>query len=225
MSEATTQTPDLPPVFQAMVDAASKAIGIDILPDVDRALRIASATRCLVIDPHPQLLDIVKEYSRQEQKWGVQDHTPPHWIAIMTEELGEAAKASVNACLGGDDSRTKEEWLADYRTELVQLGALAVQAIACIDRGEWGRSDAEVEIEALDWHCTAVDKGVRNHWAHGVGRVTFSILDDGHSPVGLRQNESTSIGIPSVDEAKALAETRHRKAVLRAIGMEVADAE
>lgn len=223
MSDTTTKAAEYrEPAFMTLLD-----ISLDVLRRrVRGALGMVPDSAPYKVDPTPALLDIVKEFSRQEQKWGVQDHTPPHWIAIMTEELGEAAKASVNACLGGDDSRTKEEWLADYRTELVQLGALAVQAIACIDRGEWEKPQGpEVKIEALDWHGTELYNGVRCEQAYGVVRGVYTIDDGGEGAIALREGNSTISGIPSVDEAKALAETRHRKTVLRAIGVEPDDAE
>lgn len=41
---------------------------------------------------------IQAERQRQERKWGSQHHDPEMWLAILMEEVGEAAKA----CLEGD---------------------------------------------------------------------------------------------------------------------------
>lgn len=37
------------------------------------------------------LSDIVEERQRQEEKWGVQHHSPIQWLAILAEEVGEMA--------------------------------------------------------------------------------------------------------------------------------------
>ncbi len=73
------------------------------------------------------LLAIAAERQRQDDKWGVQRHSWPEWIAILTEEVGEAAQCAVN-----------EHWhptgdLAALRTELVQTAAIAVHIIEHID--------------------------------------------------------------------------------------------
>jgi hypothetical protein len=37
------------------------------------------------------LEEVNTERYRQEMKWGPQHHTPEEWLAILTEEVGEAA--------------------------------------------------------------------------------------------------------------------------------------
>lgn len=73
------------------------------------------------------LVSIIDERTRQDEKWGLQRHSWPEWIAILTEEVGEAAHAAV-----------EERWrptgdLGALRTELVQVAAVAVQMIEHID--------------------------------------------------------------------------------------------
>ena len=71
----------------------------------------------------PAVLDNIKEErSRQEAKWGKQNHQPLTWLAILGEEVGEANKAVL------------ENELSDYRSELVQVAAVAAAAIECLDR-------------------------------------------------------------------------------------------
>ena len=60
---------------------------------------------------------IIDERRRQNAKWGVQRHLPVVWSAILAEECGEVAKAS----LENDPSA--------YVTELVQVAAVAVAAL------------------------------------------------------------------------------------------------
>ena len=57
------------------------------------------------------------ERDRQDAKWGVQRHKANMWLSILMEELGEAAKAT----LDGDP--------VGYVDELVQVAAVAVAAI------------------------------------------------------------------------------------------------
>ncbi len=49
---------------------------------------------------------IDKERSNQINKWGLQDHLPHIWLAILMEEVGELARA-LNDCEGPD--RIQEE--------------------------------------------------------------------------------------------------------------------
>ncbi len=69
------------------------------------------------------------ERQRQDEKWGIQNHDPDHWLAILTEEVGELAKAILEAAHGSP--------VEDIRKEAVQVAAVAVALIECLDRGEW----------------------------------------------------------------------------------------
>ena len=71
------------------------------------------------------LESITYERARQDDKWGVQNHHPYTWLAILGEEYGEAC----NALLGGS--------LLNLRQELIETAAVAVAMIECLDRGEW----------------------------------------------------------------------------------------
>jgi len=53
------------------------------------------------------------ERARQDRKWGEQDHSPEIWLAILLEEVGESAKATLE---GQRDELLKE---------LVQVAAVA----------------------------------------------------------------------------------------------------
>jgi len=65
---------------------------------------------------------IKAERSRQDNKWGEQNHMPFKWLAILGEEVGESNKAAL------------ELKLTQYRKELIQVAAVAVAAIECMDR-------------------------------------------------------------------------------------------
>lgn len=75
----------------------------------------------------PVLADVVEERARQDSKWGEQNHDPFTYLAILTEEVGEAAQAALHDQFGGKHAGT-------YRTELVQIAAVAIAMIECVDR-------------------------------------------------------------------------------------------
>ncbi len=71
--------------------------------------------------------DIAAERRRQDEKWGPQRHTWPIWSAILTEEAGEVAEASLRAHWGEDAT------LDQLRAELIQVAAVAVHIVEHID--------------------------------------------------------------------------------------------
>ena len=75
------------------------------------------------------LVDVEVERARQDAMWGVQDHHPAIWMMILGEEVGEANKAAIENRCGHP--------LSEYRKELIQVAAVAVAAVECLDRGEW----------------------------------------------------------------------------------------
>jgi hypothetical protein len=76
--------------------------------------------------------DIVFERIRQESKWGLQEHGPLQWLAILAEEFGEAAMA-VNEVEAG---RITPAVLENLRAEIVQTAAVAVAWLDDWDRRE-----------------------------------------------------------------------------------------
>lgn len=73
------------------------------------------------------LKKILKERDRQNVKWGEQNHDDYRWLAILSEELGEVSQAILHDEFGGEAAGTVEE-------ELVQVAAVAVQWLECIER-------------------------------------------------------------------------------------------
>ncbi|MGB0428949.1 MAG: hypothetical protein ACPGLV_00650 [Bacteroidia bacterium] len=90
------------------------------------------------------LEEIKQERVRQNQKFGEQNHKPIEWIAILSEEVGEAAKEALDHHFeypektesGKQECNTElqAQRLKDYRKELIQVAAVAVQMIECLDR-------------------------------------------------------------------------------------------
>lgn len=72
--------------------------------------------------------EVLAERSKQDTKWGMQNHGVMGWILIEAEEFGEAAKEANEVHFRGKDP-------AAYRAELIQVAAVAVAAIEALDRG------------------------------------------------------------------------------------------
>lgn len=75
------------------------------------------------------------ERGRQDARWGVQDHDPQVWMAILGEEFGEL-------CQAANDLRWREvepggDALAHALEEAVQTAAVAQAVVECLLRGSW----------------------------------------------------------------------------------------
>lgn len=70
---------------------------------------------------------IYTERQRQDAKWGVQNHDNWKWLAILVEEVGEAAKAILKAW---EENGNPE----DVRKELVEVVAVVFAWLECIER-------------------------------------------------------------------------------------------
>lgn len=76
------------------------------------------------------LIDVMIERVRQDTMWGEQNHAPYKYLAILLEEVGEAAKAF-------NDTREGKDTLDHCREEIIQVAAVAVAMAECLDRGKW----------------------------------------------------------------------------------------
>lgn len=77
---------------------------------------------------HEQILqDVLNERNRQNIKFGSnRNHHPFLWNTILSEEVGEAAEASL-------DIEFKGASIDNYRKELVEIAAVAIAAIQDLD--------------------------------------------------------------------------------------------
>ena len=73
------------------------------------------------------IAEVNEERGKQNDKWGEQNHSSEWWLAILSEEVGEAAQAVLHDKFGGRAAGT-------LRCELIQLAAIAVAWIECLDR-------------------------------------------------------------------------------------------
>jgi hypothetical protein len=79
------------------------------------------------------LHDILEERHRQDAQWGVPDHSPFVWGAILMEEVGEYYRAAL------------EDKPMDMHREAVQVAAVALAIVESITRVEVRRLEGEVK--------------------------------------------------------------------------------
>jgi len=78
------------------------------------------------------LKQVSDERISQDNTWGEQNHSNPHWLAILTEELGEVAECVCRTDV--HSSAVKESAERQLRNELIQVAAVAVAWVESIDR-------------------------------------------------------------------------------------------
>jgi hypothetical protein len=69
--------------------------------------------------------DILRERERQDEKFGVQTHTPAFWLVILVEEIGEMATEVLNM-------KFKGESFYKLYVETIQAMAVCMALIECI---------------------------------------------------------------------------------------------
>lgn len=78
------------------------------------------------------LHSVIWERVRQDKKFGEQNNSPLIWLPVLAEELGELSEAVVHTLYGG-----KYCGLKFVRAEAVQVAAVALAFVECLDRARW----------------------------------------------------------------------------------------
>lgn len=78
----------------------------------------------------PQQISVLvyEERRRQTAKWGLQQHSYPEWMSILTEEVGEAATAA-NKCHWAQKLPEALRHETQLETELIQCAAVIFQIL------------------------------------------------------------------------------------------------
>lgn len=132
-----------PPINDGVEDLRKTLNWLSQCVDSDHALEvseiksiwndISDAISKIELPPQPVsamedvLNEIRQERTKQDVKWGEQNHAPADWLIILGEEVGEVNKAALEAKFGSSTLR-------EYREELVQVAAVTVAMIECFDR-------------------------------------------------------------------------------------------
>jgi hypothetical protein len=83
------------------------------------------------------LWQLKQERQRQDMKWGIQNHPPEVWLAILSEEVGELATSLLDG-------------VKDTRTEALHVAAVAVAFMECLDRAEYSRIKKNCDEAVLE---------------------------------------------------------------------------
>jgi len=82
------------------------------------------------------LNDVIRERTRQDLKWGEQNHAPYKYLAILGEEFGETCRAAQDVEMCKNDTALPA-LLYHLRLEAVQTAAVALAIVECLDREKW----------------------------------------------------------------------------------------
>lgn len=77
------------------------------------------------------LRQVMDERVSQDRKFGTQSHSASMWLAILTEEVGEAAEQVVELA----SAIRVDDIAASLRDELIQVAAVAVAFVEWMDNG------------------------------------------------------------------------------------------
>ena len=72
-------------------------------------------------------LDVLRERKRQDDLFGQSNQNDFVWLAVLSEEVGEASQCALHKEFGGNEA-------GNLRTELVQVAAVAIAWIENLDR-------------------------------------------------------------------------------------------
>ncbi|MTI56131.1 hypothetical protein [Geosporobacter ferrireducens] len=85
---------------------------------------------------------VIAERKRQDDKWGEQNHEPTVWMGILGEEFGELCQAVNETYFDNGPEERKKGGYHNMRAEAVQVAAVAVSIVECLDRKYGGKGDA-----------------------------------------------------------------------------------
>lgn len=81
------------------------------------------------------ILDLVqRERTRQDKKWGVQNHSPEFWTGILGEEFGEYCQAVNETVFYNGKEAAKMGGNQNMLKELTHVAAVAIGAMECLLR-------------------------------------------------------------------------------------------
>lgn len=80
------------------------------------------------------LVEVLAERKRQNEKWGVQNHPMPVWLAILSEEVGEMAQEILNVQYPPPSPLSRLVDQDNLHKEAVQVAAVALQIVEFLNR-------------------------------------------------------------------------------------------
>ena len=90
-------------------------------------------TTVSILDDNP-LAAVLAERARQDAKWGEQNHDDLAWLAILMEEVGEAAECVCKTSIGPTAIEKPELHPAILESEVIHVAAVAVAWVEAMRR-------------------------------------------------------------------------------------------
>lgn len=86
---------------------------------------------------------IEAEHLKRDAQGKRQDLPNERWLALITEELGEAAEAVLEADPVLERKHPREACIDNLEYELIQIATLCVEWIECLHRNHYGKGDRQ----------------------------------------------------------------------------------
>jgi hypothetical protein len=112
----------------------------------DVALQKGRMMSAVIVPNYSPLVAVMVERAQQIEKWGEQNHDDLAWLAILTEEVGEAAECVCKTSVGPATVEDPEHFGGDLEREVIQIAAVAVAWVEAIKR----RGDAVIVKDEHD---------------------------------------------------------------------------
>ncbi|MNM10450.1 hypothetical protein D3C81_205780 [compost metagenome] len=138
---------DNPVFFNNLVQLAHEVDGLNytLHHPIDRDNKSIIQTRTENTDEQLQKLaimlgltdaidSVLNERTRQDAKWGEQNHEPMSWMGILGEEFGELCEAVNETHFNNGPEARKKGGYLNMRAEAVQVAAVAISFIEALDR-------------------------------------------------------------------------------------------
>ena len=80
------------------------------------------------------IYDVMDERTRQDKKWGEQNHSDEKWLSVLVEEVGEAAQA-INKLyvdpVREQSTNDTDKWQTNLENEVIEIAAVAIAWVEC----------------------------------------------------------------------------------------------
>ena len=82
------------------------------------------------------VLKIKEERTRQDEKWGLQDHSDLEWYAILGEEFGEVGQALCKTQVAPINPKEFLKFTPEVELELIQSASVIFAWLECIEQNK-----------------------------------------------------------------------------------------
>lgn len=79
---------------------------------------------------------IKNERTRQDRKWGEQNHLPHYWTGILGEEYGEFCEAVNETVFNNGPEEQRKGGYENMRKEAIHVAAVALGFLECLERNK-----------------------------------------------------------------------------------------